>query len=53
MNEFMLPPLPYAEDALAPVMSAETIAYHYGKHHRTYVTNLNNSSQGRRLKISR
>ena len=41
MNEFMLPPLPYAEDALAPVMSAETIAYHYGKHHRTYVTNLN------------
>ena len=41
MNEFILPPLPYAEDALAPVMSAETIAYHYGKHHRTYVTNLN------------
>ena len=41
MNEFMLPSLPYAEDALAPVMSAETIAYHYGKHHRTYVTNLN------------
>ncbi|PIQ33814.1 MAG: superoxide dismutase [Fe], partial [Zetaproteobacteria bacterium CG17_big_fil_post_rev_8_21_14_2_50_50_13] len=38
---FELPPLPYAEDALAPYISAETIAYHYGKHHNTYVTNLN------------
>ncbi|HEX4928444.1 MAG TPA: superoxide dismutase [Burkholderiales bacterium] len=32
-----LPPLPYAEDALAPVISAETIQFHYGKHHRKYV----------------
>ena len=36
-----LPPLPYAMDALAPTMSQETLEYHYGKHHQTYVTNLN------------
>ena len=39
---FKLPPLPYAMDALAPHISAETLEYHYGKHHSTYVTNLNN-----------
>ena len=38
---FELPPLPYAQDALAPHISAETLEYHYGKHHQTYVTNLN------------
>lgn len=38
---FTLPALPYAKDALAPVISAETIEYHYGKHHQTYVDNLN------------
>ena len=37
-----LPPLPYALDALAPTISQETLEYHYGKHHQTYVTNLNN-----------
>lgn len=37
-----LPPLPYAPDALQPYISAETIQYHYGKHHQAYVTNLNN-----------
>lgn len=36
-----LPALPYAQDALAPHISAETLEYHYGKHHQTYVTNLN------------
>ncbi len=36
-----LPPLPYSNDALKPFISAETIEYHYGKHHRAYVTNLN------------
>jgi len=36
-----LPELPYAKDALAPVISAETIDYHYGKHHQAYVNNLN------------
>ena len=39
---FELPPLPYAMDALAPHISQETLEYHYGKHHQTYVTNLNN-----------
>jgi superoxide dismutase, Fe-Mn family len=38
---FSLPPLPYPEDALAPVISATTIGFHYGKHHRAYVDNLN------------
>lgn len=37
-----LPKLPYAKDALAPVISADTLDYHYGKHHQAYVTNLNN-----------
>ncbi len=37
-----LPALPYAQDALEPVISAETLDYHYGKHHQAYVTNLNN-----------
>jgi len=37
-----LPALPYALDALEPVISKETLEYHYGKHHRAYVTNLNN-----------
>ena len=41
-----LPALPYAKDALAPVISAETIDYHYGKHHQAYVTNLNNLIPG-------
>jgi Fe-Mn family superoxide dismutase len=41
-----LPPLPYANDALQPHISAETIEYHYGKHHQTYVTNLNNLIKG-------
>lgn len=36
-----LPPLPYSRDALAPHISAETIDYHYGKHHQAYVDNLN------------
>ncbi|MDR6208094.1 Fe-Mn family superoxide dismutase [Paraburkholderia graminis] len=35
-----LPPLPYAENALEPVISADTIALHYGKHHRAYFDNL-------------
>lgn len=38
---FTLPPLPYAMDALEPLMSKETIEYHYGKHLQTYVDNLN------------
>lgn len=44
--EHKLPELPYAGDALAPHISAETIDYHYGKHHQTYVNNLNNLIPG-------
>jgi len=43
---FELPPLPYAQDALEPYMSAETLEYHYGKHHKTYVDNLNKAVAG-------
>jgi len=38
---FDLPPLPYPEDALAPVISAETLSLHHGKHHRKYVDTMN------------
>ena len=38
---FELPGLPYAQDALAPVISAETLALHHGKHHRKYVDTMN------------
>ena len=41
-----LPALPYARDALAPHISAETIDFHYGKHHQTYVDNLNKQIAG-------
>ncbi len=44
--EHKLPELPYAMDALAPGISKETLEYHYGKHHQTYVTNLNNLIKG-------
>ena len=39
--KIMLPALPYAENALEPVISAKTISFHYGKHHKAYVDNLN------------
>lgn len=41
-----LPELPYSKDALAPHISAETIEYHYGKHHNAYVTKLNAAIEG-------
>lgn len=44
--EHTLPPLPYAKDALQPHISAETLEFHYGKHHQAYVTNLNNLIKG-------
>jgi Fe-Mn family superoxide dismutase len=44
--EHTLPPLPYAKNALAPHISEETLEFHYGKHHQTYVTNLNNLIKG-------
>ncbi|MHB9149631.1 MAG: superoxide dismutase [Thermoleophilia bacterium] len=43
---FTLPDLPYARDALEPSISAETLEYHYGKHHNAYVTNLNGLVDG-------
>ena len=44
-----LPELPYAKDALAPHISAETIDFHYGKHHKTYVDILNKFLAGNPL----
>lgn len=46
MARFELPALPYALDALEPFMSRETLEYHYGKHHQTYVNNLNALTEG-------
>jgi Fe-Mn family superoxide dismutase len=46
---FTLPELPYAKDALAPHISAETIEFHYGKHHQTYVDKLNGLVDGTEL----
>lgn len=43
---FTLPALPYALDALEPYMSRETLEFHWGKHHQTYVNNLNNLMAG-------
>ena len=43
---FELPPLPYPKDALAPHMSEQTLNFHYGKHHQTYVNNLNELIKG-------
>ena len=40
-DAFTLPPLPFADNALEPVISAQTLSFHYGKHHKAYVDNLN------------
>jgi Fe-Mn family superoxide dismutase len=44
---FTLPELPYAKDALAPHISAETMEYHYGKHYHAYVNTLNRLTEGK------
>lgn len=44
-DTYVLAPLPYADNALEPVISAHTLSFHYGKHHKAYVDNLNNSLQ--------
>jgi superoxide dismutase, Fe-Mn family len=49
---FSLPPLPYAEDALAPVISAETLRLHHGKHHRKYVDTANQLLEKEPLRAS-
>jgi Fe-Mn family superoxide dismutase len=41
-----LPPLPYADNALAPVISSNTLGFHFGKHHKAYVDNLNKLAAG-------
>jgi superoxide dismutase, Fe-Mn family len=46
---FTLPALPYAQDALEPHLSARTIGFHYGKHHQTYVDNLNKLAAGAKM----
>ena len=47
--EHALPKLPYAQDALAPHISLETLQFHYGKHHQAYVDNLNKLIKGTEL----
>jgi Fe-Mn family superoxide dismutase len=46
---FVLPPLPYAEDALDPFISSKTMSFHYGKHHKTYFEKLNKAVEGNKL----
>lgn len=41
-SQYVLAPLPYSDTALQPVISSNTLSFHYGKHHKTYVDNLNN-----------
>jgi Fe-Mn family superoxide dismutase len=43
---YKLPELPYSKDDFTGIISSETFDYHYGKHHQTYVTNLNNLIKG-------
>jgi superoxide dismutase, Fe-Mn family len=47
---FALPKLPYEQNALAPVISQETLEFHYGKHHKTYIDNLNKALEDSPLK---
>jgi superoxide dismutase, Fe-Mn family len=46
LSQVSLPILPYAEEALDPIISAKTIGFHYGKHHKGYVDNLNKLIEG-------
>jgi Fe-Mn family superoxide dismutase len=45
-STLVLPPLPYAENALEPIISAKTVSFHYGKHHKGYLDNLNKLISG-------
>jgi Fe-Mn family superoxide dismutase len=46
LGSIVLPPLPWAENSLEPVVSAKTISYHYGRHHKTYVDTVNKMIAG-------
>jgi superoxide dismutase, Fe-Mn family len=48
-SPLILPPLPYAANALEPVISAQTLSFHHGKHHRAYVENVNKMIVGTEL----
>ena len=48
-SQYVLAPLPYADNALEPVISANTLSFHYSKHHKTYVDNLNKLVAGTEL----
>jgi superoxide dismutase, Fe-Mn family len=50
--KFTLPELPYAHNALEPIISEKTISFHYGKHHQTYVNNLNAMVEGTEFESS-
>ncbi|HTJ59524.1 MAG TPA: superoxide dismutase [Devosiaceae bacterium] len=50
-TQFILPPLPYAYDALAPFMSKETLEFHHDKHHQAYVTNGEKLLEGSGLEV--
>jgi superoxide dismutase len=49
--EHILPELPYGREALAPYMSAETLTYHHGKHHKAYVTKLGELIKGTKFQF--
>lgn len=49
MNKFVLPPLPYAFDALEPFIDKATMEIHYTKHHQAYINNLNKATEGTEL----
>src|SRR5215216_3441026 len=49
---FYLPRLPYADDALAPVISAETLSLHHGEHHKKYVDTMNRLLKKEQLRAS-
>ncbi|MEO5365868.1 MAG: superoxide dismutase [Magnetococcus sp. WYHC-3] len=46
---FLLPPLPYVQSALEPHLSTRTLSFHYGKHHQTYMDNLNKLAPGAKM----
>jgi Fe-Mn family superoxide dismutase len=50
-SQFTLPKLPFGATSLEPIYSAKTLDFHHGKHHQTYVNNLNNALDGRSIEL--